>query len=344
VTAALDWPSVSIVQVAYNRRDDLRTSLRTMLLESDYAGDVEAVVVDNASSDGTAEMVREEFPNVRLIVREENIGAPAWNDGFAVASGDWVLILDDDCYLPPDGLRRALGAAQQHRADLVSFKVVSSYDPGWVFSEGYRPGLFAFWGCACLIRGSVVQELGGYDPEIFMWANELELTLRFFDRGYRHLHFPEVAAQHMKPAPEPGVWWEAEGYRINARHLGYVAGKLLRGRDALEALIAMLARNLRDGLRTDRAVLKAPLDTLRGFIHGLCHRAPVRNAELSRIYRRNFEDFASPWWLSRPLRELLLAVPGEMREGRRPLGVGRREQFYEERARYYPDRAATLQF
>ena len=56
-------------------------------------------------------MVREEFPQVRLITRESNIGAPAWNDGFAIARGDHVLILDDDCYLPPDGLRQAFAAA-----------------------------------------------------------------------------------------------------------------------------------------------------------------------------------------------------------------------------------------
>src|SRR5256885_3964020 len=60
---------------------------------------------------------RGEFPQVRLITREDNIGAPAWNDGFAIARGDYVLILDDDCYLPPDGLRRAVAAAVEHEAD-----------------------------------------------------------------------------------------------------------------------------------------------------------------------------------------------------------------------------------
>jgi GT2 family glycosyltransferase len=337
-------PSVTIVYVVFNRREELRMSLRKMLLESDYEGEVDAIVVDNASADGSAEMVREEFPQVKLIAREENIGAPAWNDGFAVATGDYVLILDDDCYLPSDGLSHAVAGTQEHDAELVSFRVVSSYEPEHVFTDKYRTGLFSFWGCAWLVRRDILLELGGYDPEIFMWANELEFMMRFFDRGYRHLHLPEVVAQHIKPVPSPGEWLEERSYRINARNFGYVAAKLLRRRDAVEALIALLAHDIRDGLRIDRVALRAVPDTLRGYAHGLRHRNPVRNADVSRAYRRSFLSFASPWWLSRPLGELLRALPGETRQRRRPRGIGRRERYYSERARYYPEHAATLRF
>jgi GT2 family glycosyltransferase len=337
-------PSITIVYVVFNRRDELRMSLRKMLLESDYEGEVDAIVVDNASADGSAEMVREEFPQVKLIAREENIGAPAWNDGFAVATGDYVLILDDDCYLPPDGLSSAIHGAQEHAAQLVSFKVVSSYDQEHVYTDNYRTGLFSFWGCAWLVRREVLLELGGYDPQIFMWVNELEFMLRFFDRGYRHLHLPEVVAQHMKVVPPPGNWIQERGYRINARHLGYVAAKLLRGREAVEALIALLGHNVRDGLRTNPVALKAVPDTLRGFAHGLRHRAPLRNPEISRVYRNSFGSFASPWWLSRSPLEFLRALPRETGRRQRPQNIGRRAQYYEERARYYPNQTATLRF
>ena len=57
-------------------------------------------------------MVREQVPQVRLVEPAENAGVRRWNDGFAVATGDWVLALDDDCYLLPDGLRRAIDAAR----------------------------------------------------------------------------------------------------------------------------------------------------------------------------------------------------------------------------------------
>lgn len=343
-------PTVTIVYVVYNRREALRESLRRMLIESDYDRErLDVIVVDNASSDGSAAMVREEFPQVRLIARKTNIGAPAWNDGYAEARGDWVLTLDDDCYLPADGLRRAVAAAGEYSADLVSFKVVSSQDPRWVFSDRYRCGLFTFWGCAWLVRRTVLQELGGYDPELFMWANELEFMLRFYDRGFRHLHFPNVVAEHMKPPGKPGTnWIDPSLYRINARNWGYVAAKLLRRRDAVEALIALVAQDIRDGLRVNRGTFKVVLDTLGGFRHGLRLRQPVSNAELSRCYRRNFETFASPWWVSRPVGELIRAVPREILRGRLAdldrADVGRMRDYLAQRARFYPDEPATLEF
>ena len=155
-----------------------------MLGEADYDRDaLDVIVVDNASDDGASEMVKEEFPEVQLIRREENCGVSGWNDGFAVARGDYVLALDDDCYLPEDGLRRAVEQAQEHDADLVSFAVRALDDPDYRFNERYRTGLLTFWGCAVLIRRPVLERLGGYDPEIFVWANEMEFMLRFFDRG-----------------------------------------------------------------------------------------------------------------------------------------------------------------
>ena len=101
-------PAVTIVFLVFNRRDELRECLRRMLSESDYPRElVDVIVVDNASTDGSAEMVRDEFPEVRLIVRDRNVGVSGFNDGLAAARGDWVLALDDDCYLPLDGLSRA---------------------------------------------------------------------------------------------------------------------------------------------------------------------------------------------------------------------------------------------
>ena len=344
------WPSITIVFVVYNRRDELRTSLRKMLYESGYEGEIDAIVVDNASKDGSADMVRAEFPEAEVIQRETNIGAPAWNEGFARAKGDWVLISDDDCYLPAGGFTRAMSAAREHGADLVSFRVVSPLDPGTVFTENYRTGLFSFWGCSAMFRREVIQELGGYDPEIFIWANELELTMRFYDRGYRHLHLPDVEAQHMKPPLDMDDFTvDEKSYRTNARHWAYITGKLLQPRDAAGALVALLARVFRDALRDDMKALKALPDTFAGFAHGLRLRQPVRQ-EVSRFYRRNFETFASPWWLMRPPRQLLRSLPGELARGRvrkdkRPQGVGRRQQYFDDRAELYPlDRPGVLDF
>ena len=326
-------PTVTLVFLVFNRREELRESLQRMLRESDYPADrVDAIVVDNGSTDGSGRMVRDEFPAVRLIELEENVGVSGWNAGFAVAQGEFVLVLDDDCYLPPDGLRRAVAAAEEHSADFVSFGVASTRDPEHLFTDESPMGLMSFWGCACLIRRLALDALGGYDPEIFIWDHELEFMVRFFDRGYRHLHEPGIVAQHMKPPLESG--FDERWYRANAHHFAYTAARHLRARDAAGAVVAVLAQRVRDGLRENRQCFRAVPDVLSGTAHGLRHRSPVRNREVSRAYRRNFHGFASPWWVSRS--------PGDVLRGRD--GAGRNDRYFEQRARFYPDGASILEF
>src|SRR5438270_13225248 len=99
-------PTVTVVFLAHDRRDDLRLSLTRTLEELDYdRSTLDVIVVDNASSDGTADLVESEFPEARLIRRAWNRGVSGWQDGFAEARGDYVLALADDCHLPPEALR-----------------------------------------------------------------------------------------------------------------------------------------------------------------------------------------------------------------------------------------------
>ena len=336
-------PTVTVVILSWNRRDELRTNLRKTLFESDYERDsIDVIVVDNASDDGSAAMVRDEFPQVRLIERDVNCGVSGINDGFAVAQGDLVLGLDDDCYLPPDGLPRAVAAMREHGADLVSFGVSTPFDETYRFDEAYRTGLLTYWGCAVLMRREVVERLGGYDPGIFVWANELEFMLRFFDAGFRHLHLPEVVAMHMK-AVRQGDWRDIIGnrpYLINAAHWAFIAGKRLRARDSAEAFVALLAVNLRDAIRVKPDALKALPETVKGFMRGLREREPVRSVVVSRTYRQKFHSYASPWWLSRPPAEFL-RLP---HRGASSAPTGRKDEYFASRARYYPARRATLDF
>ena len=344
-----DLPTVTIVFLVFNRRDELRTSLEKMTRESDYPRElVDIIVVDNASEDGAAEMVREEFPDVQLIEREENCGVSGWNDGLAVATGDWVLLLDDDCYLPPHGLRGAVDGARQHGADLVSFAVLSSEKPDHRFDRQYRTGLLTFWGCAALVRREVLERIGGYDPNIFVWANEVEFMLRFYDAGFRHLHMPEIEAIHMKGvtfgwAKNVGDW----KYRLNHKNIAYTAGKHLRLREAVGAFIAICATHLRDGLRGRPRAAGAVFTSFWGFMRGLRNRQPV-SKEISRIYRHHFLSFASPWWVSRPVHLFLLGIPGALvrrATGRRRPAAhrGRWVQYFERGERYYPSSSRTLE-
>jgi GT2 family glycosyltransferase len=335
------WPSVTVVFLAFNRRDELRLSLWKTLEDLDYDRDrLDIIVVDNASTDGTVDMVRREFPSVELIERSWNRGVSGWNDGFARSTGEYVLALDDDCYLQPDGLRRAIAEAERERADLVSFGVRSGVMDDWRFDvQEYRTGLLAFWGCAVLVRREALEALGGYDPEIFLWANELEFLVRFYDHGFRHLHLPEVVAVHGKAPLLPGHPFPERAYRFNSRHFAYVTGKLLRARDAAAVFPALLGWNLFHAYRHGRPGLRGVRDTVEGFLHGLRRRRPVRPA-LSRLYRHNFLNFANPLSVYRPLWQA--ALDAVRSRGDPELVLRRRDQWLASRERYYPRERGVL--
>ena len=272
--------------LARNREKELRTVLDEIRL-LDYPGTIETIVVDNASTDGTRAMLATRA-DVRAVLRETNEGVSAWNHGFDVATGEWLLVLDDDCYLERDGLAKAITAATEDRADLVSFLVRDPARPGFVFNRLYNTGLLSFWGCAVLIRRDVIRAIGGFDPHILVWAHELEFMLRFFDRGFRHLYLPTVSALHMNiPA------YSDYKFLTNHRHLGYIVGARLTGWNVARALAALMVP-IADGIgRRPLAPLYRRLAraTLEGFWFGRTQRRAVR-PEVARVYTRHFPDLS----------------------------------------------------
>jgi GT2 family glycosyltransferase len=302
-------PLVTVDVLSHDRREKLATSLRTMQRELGYPQDrLELIVVDNGSTDGTREMLRRDFPEVRLI-ENENVGVAGWTRGFEVGRGDYFLVLDDDCYMGGDSLERAVRAAEAQGADLVSFRILSSEDRSFEFNSHYRVGLLSFWGCAALISRRAIDKLEGFDPNIFIWANELEFTMRLLDAGFRHLFLPDVEALHMKPPPGP---FPPDAYAIHTRHLAYIAAKLLRPADAALGLANLAARVI--AKPSHWGALPALVEGAR---RGARVRSPVRG-RVSRLYRRNFRDFAAP------------------------VSYLRADAYYASRRDLYPDASATL--
>jgi GT2 family glycosyltransferase len=329
-----DWPPVSIVFVAYNRRDQLAVSLEQVLGRLDYPSHrLEVIVVDNASEDGTDAMVRERFPKVQLIRNPRNVGASAWNVGMTTARGEWRLILDDDCYIEGDALKRAVRAAQEERADLVSFLIASSEEEGY-FNDGTRsPGLLGFVGCSALFSRRAIDTEPFYDPHLFIWGNELELTIRLLDRGLRHLYLPEVASVHQKPLPAPEL--SLRFTTINQRHWAYSAGKLLQPGDAVVVLWRLLLRTFVDAARSDPRLVRTVPGIFAGFLGGLRRRRPVRPS-VSSVYRDACVDFSSPLaFLRTPWQRLA----GDAESGR----AERRARWEAEAGRYYPAGRAVLE-
>ncbi len=328
-----DWPPVTVAIVAYNRRDPLRTTLATILWQVDYPSDrLEVIVVDNASDDGTDDMVEREFPGVTLIRAGDNLGAPGWNLAFTAGAGDWFLVLDDDCYVEGDAIKRAVAAAEANAAALVSFRVRSSVDPGYFFTEEYVTGLLSFWGCAWLISRGALERLDGYDPNIFIWANELDFTLRLLDAGLSHLYLPEIVAVHMK-APSPDTFNERV-HVTNNGHLAYVAAKLLQPLDAARVVGRLMLLTLLDAVAlSPRSLTRTLPSVLAGARRGLRARRPVRPA-VSAAARDNFGSYANPLGF---LRGPLERIRGGVRAGDPWV------RFRERRPRFFPTGPARLQ-
>ncbi len=282
-------PLVTVVILARDRRAELRITLEQLRDRLDYPPDrLETIVVDNASTDGTLAMLESEFPQVRAIASETNVGIAGWNHGFRQGRGDCFLVLDDDCYLCGGSLRRAVTMARRLRADLVSFSAVSTREPGHVFNHEYETGLLAFWGCAALISRRAITLLGGFDPGIFVWAHEPEFTMRLLDRGLRHLYLPDIVAHHMT---DPATRLTPFFYRTNTRNLAYIAAKRLRVGHAVAAVLNILSTAVLRSTRPPSARLVAA--AVAGAWAGSRRRSPVGRG-VSALYRRNYIDFVSP--------------------------------------------------
>ena len=195
---------VSLVISVWNRVDDLRENLAAIRRQT--VPPLEVIVVDNASTDGTPEMVVDEFPEVVLIrMPHSRYGAcETFNIGFASARGSFVGILDDDVVLPPDWTEKMLAefAAEPDTTVLLSPKVVEPGMPDWYLtSESVnRPRYMStFRGCASMAKREPLARAGFYDEVLFIFGNERDLTARLLNLGYRVKMVPSIEVFHKAP-------------------------------------------------------------------------------------------------------------------------------------------------
>jgi N-acetylglucosaminyl-diphospho-decaprenol L-rhamnosyltransferase len=237
---------ISIIIVSWNVRDLLRQCLRSVasrqstvdsrdssLTTVDGRRSTEVIVVDNASRDGTVEMVRAEFPDARVMANVENAGfTRANNQALAVAQGRYLFLLNPDTELRPSALRTLYDYAEQHpRVGIIGPQLF--YGDGSVQSSRRRfPTLAtAFlestrlqqwfprnrvlsryymcdtrddatqevdWinGSAMFVRRAVYDQIGGLDEGFFMYSEELDWCYRAKQAGWQIVYLPTVQVTH----------------------------------------------------------------------------------------------------------------------------------------------------
>lgn len=197
-------PTVSLVISVWNRKADLRDNLNAIAKQTVPADQV--LVVDNASTDGTPEMVLAEFPWVQLIrMPHSQYGAcETFNVGFASARGEFTGILDDDVVLPPTFVEHMLAkfATEPATTAILSPKVIEPEMPDWylnndkIHCERYLP---TFRGCGSMARTAAIKQANWYDIRFFIFGNERDLATRLLNLGFRVKMFPTVEVFHKAP-------------------------------------------------------------------------------------------------------------------------------------------------
>jgi GT2 family glycosyltransferase len=224
---------VSIIIVNWNTRDILRDCLNSVYGNAKGL-EIEVIVVDNASGDGSAEMVRPEFPEVRLIANSDNKGfAAANNQGIKAARGRYVLPLNSDTIVLDDAIARVVCIADDNpEAAVIGCRVLNSdrtMQPtcfmfpsilNMVLSSTYLYKLFpkskffgrermTWWdrndprqvdvvtGCFMLVRTDAIKQVGMMDERFFMYGEETDWCYRFKRAGWKVLFTPTAEIVHL---------------------------------------------------------------------------------------------------------------------------------------------------
>ena len=262
-----DLTELSIVVVSWNVRDLLRACLAAL------PRDAEVIVVDNASSDGSAAMVAAEFPTVRLVANQDNRGFTGGNNqGLALAQGRYVLLLNPDTLVQDNALETLVGFLDSHPATGVVGPQLRYADGSLQSSRRRFPTLATallestplawHWpfernrwaqryhmadrsadveqevdwlvGAALLTRRKVLEQVGGFDEGYFMYSEELDWQRRVKAAGWKIVYVPEAVITHYEGKSSEQV--------IAARHIRFNKSKVRYFRKHHGAIQAQLLR------------------------------------------------------------------------------------------------------
>ena len=213
--------SVAAIVVNRNRRDLLASCLASVREAfAAFAGKGHTIVVDNGSDDGSAELVRERYPEVTLAALRCNRGfAGAVNEGLSRAPAEWVLLLNNDATLDRDAVAplietgrsasdigsvacqmRFTGSSVINSAGIGVDRLGVAFDrllgQPISASEARPVEVFGASGGAVLYRRAMLDDIGGFDSSFFVYLEDADVAWRARMRGWRCLYVPAAVAYH----------------------------------------------------------------------------------------------------------------------------------------------------
>jgi len=245
---------VTVVVASRNRRDELMTTLPRH--------EAPVILVDNASTDGTAEAVRSAHPEVTVITLDKNVGARARTVGVARAGTPFVAFADDDSWWAPGDLERAVAVLRAHprlavlnarilvgpddRLDPVCTEMAAS--PLGTPPDMPGPSLLGFVACGAVVRTEAFEAVGGFDPVVRFPGEEERLALDLATAGWAIAYVDSVTVHHHPSLRrhDPGrrqaaIWRSRTLTAVMRAHLPDLAGVLTTavrsGRPGIEGLL-----------------------------------------------------------------------------------------------------------
>ncbi len=282
----------SVILVGYNSQTDLQRGLPSLL--ASCPGDVEIILVDNASHDGSVEWVKSNFSSIRVVQSASNLGFGGANNlGAQQARGRYLAFLNPDTTVEPDWLSSLLNVLDSNpEVGLVTSKIMLMDNPerintcgndihisGLTLCRGlntaasnflYPETVSAISGAAFAMRRELFEQLGGFDETFFMYMEDTDLSLRARLLGWQIVYEPGSRVYHdysLQFGPRKTFYQERNRYLMLL--------KVLRGRTlAALAPALFLAEAVTWGFVLLREPLRIP-NKLRAYGWILSHMAEI---------------------------------------------------------------------
>jgi GT2 family glycosyltransferase len=229
--------TADVVIPTWRARDMLRGCLRALAVEH-----ATVIVVDNASGDGTAEMVRDEFPAVVIVELPENVGfGRAVNAGAAAGDGEAIVLINNDVMVEPGFVAAITAPLADPQVGMVAGlttipdsglvdafgieldRTLAAYNRGRLQPVGAPAGRLAMpSGGAAAYRRAAFEAAGGFDSALFAYGEDVDLGLRLREAGWRAAEAPDARGVHLGGATA-GV-----DSPLQRRLAGFARGFLLR--------------------------------------------------------------------------------------------------------------------
>ncbi|MGV3583210.1 MAG: glycosyltransferase family 2 protein [Methylophilus sp.] len=221
---------VSVIFVSYNTEEMTKKAI-ALVKQSLPQLNIEIFVIDNASKDGSAEMIRQEFPEIHLIINKTNVGfGRANNQALPFVHGRYILLLNTDAFVDPDTIQKTVDFMESNpKTGILGVKLLGRdgvlqpscrYFPTPLNSFLFRTGLNKVFtsvkmiddmtwdhnqvrdcdwvpGCYYFIRKEVIDQVGLFDPRYFLYSEEVDHCFSAKNAGWNVTYFPYASVVHI---------------------------------------------------------------------------------------------------------------------------------------------------